>query len=208
MPECLMSGRLALFRWSSSLSALPGFPNLQPRWNLSPGDSLLLLREQAGQMRADSARWGLTPAWMTDLSRTPAHARAETVAEQPMFRDAFALRRGLVPINGFYEWRGTRKRPYWVSGGDNLLYCAAVWESYPVGEREYLSLALLTCPAADLRRPVLLDAETQREWLDGATPPARLKALLGHPSPALKERALAGLVNDPGTDGPECLTPA
>lgn len=203
-----MSGRLALFRWPASLAALPGFPALQPHWNLSPGASLLLLRADGETQRADLARWGLTPAWLTDLSRTPAHARAETLAEQPMFREAFRLRRGLVPVNGFYEWRGVRKRPYWVGAEGGLLYCAALWEVYPAGDREYLSLALVTRPAADLRRPLLLDAEGQRDWLAAETPAARLTALLQAPVPILRERALAGLVNDPNLDGPECLTPA
>lgn len=203
-----MSGRLALFRWPAALAALPGFPTLQPHWNLSPGASLLLLRADGETQRADLARWGLTPAWLTDLSRTPAHARAETLAEQPMFREAFRLRRGLVPVNGFYEWRGVRKRPYWVGAEGGLLYCAALWEVYPAGDREYLSLALVTRPAADLRRPLLLDAEGQRDWLAAETPAARLTALLQAPVPPLRERALAGLVNDPNLDGPECLTPA
>lgn len=203
-----MSGRLALFRWSPALAALPGFPALQAHWNLAPGAPLLLLREQDGALRADLARWGLTPAWLTDLSRTPAHARAETLAEQPMFREAFARRRGLVPVNGFYEWRGTRKRPFWVSGEDRLLYCAALWEVYPAGDREYLSLALVTRPAAALRRPLLVDEAGQREWLAAETPATRLRELLAAPSPTLKERALASLVNNPALDGPECLTPA
>lgn len=203
-----MSGRLALFRWPASLAELSGFPALQPHWNLSPGASLLLLRDVDGERRADLARWGLTPAWLTDLSRTPAHARAETLAEQPMFRDAFRLRRGLVPVNGFYEWRGVRKRPYWVGGEQSLLYCAALWEVYPAGDREYLSLALVTRPAADLRRPLLLDEEGQREWLAPDTPMTRLMQLLQAATPPLRERALAGLVNDPALDGPECLTPA
>ena len=203
-----MSGRLALFRWPAALAALPGFPALQPHWNLSPGASLLLLRADGETQRADLARWGLTPAWLTDLSRTPAHARAETLAEQPMFREAFRLRRGLVPVNGFYEWRGVRKRPYWVGAEGGLLYCAALWEVYPAGDREYLSLALVTRPAADLRRPLLLDAEGQLDWLAAETPAARLTALLQAPVPPLRERALAGLVNDPNLDGPECLTPA
>ena len=73
-----MSARYALFRWSAQLAALPGFPGeFQPCWNLQPGAQALILREQDGQQRMDLARWGLTPAWFTDFSRTPAHARLE-----------------------------------------------------------------------------------------------------------------------------------
>lgn len=74
----------------------------QAQWNISPNDSVLMLRAGAdGQRELARARWGLTPPWLTDLSRTPAHARAETVAEQPMFREALRLRRCLLPANGF-----------------------------------------------------------------------------------------------------------
>src|SRR5690606_37538123 len=112
-----MCGRYALFRWSPALATLPGFPSdQQPHWNLAPGSRVLMLREAAGERQAALARWGLTPAWLTDLSKTPAQARAETLAEQPMFREAFRQRRCLLPANGFYEWRGARKRPYWISG--------------------------------------------------------------------------------------------
>lgn len=204
-----MSGRFALFRWSPAFAALPGFPaEQQPHWNLAPGARVLMLREQAGERRLDLARWGLTPAWLTDLSKTPAHARAETLVEQPMFRDAFRQRRCLIPANGFYEWRGVRKRPYWVSGETSLLHFAALWEPFPVGDAEYLSLAMITRPAADLRRPLVLDEAGQQAWLAADTAPGDLRALLTAASPALRERTLATLVNDPKLDGPECLTPA
>ncbi|GAC1032543.1 SOS response-associated peptidase [Pseudomonas sp. No.21] len=204
-----MSGRFALFRWSPAFAALPGFPaEQQPHWNLAPGARVLMLREQAGERRLDLARWGLTPAWLTDLSKTPAHARAETLVEQPMFRDAFRQRRCLIPANGFYEWRGVRKRPYWISGETSLLHFAALWEPFPVGDAEYLSLAMITRPAADLRRPLVLDEAGQQAWLAADTVPGDLRALLTAASPALRERALATLVNDPKLDGPECLTPA
>ena len=118
-----MCGRYALFRWSQDFAALPGFPSDQrPHWSLAPGASVLLLRQADSGLQLDRVRWGLTPAWLTDLTRTPAQARAETLAEQPMFREAFRLRRGLLPANGFYEWRGSARRPYWMTCDGSLAY--------------------------------------------------------------------------------------
>ncbi len=205
-----MCGRYALFRWSPAFAALPGFPADQmPHWSISPNSQVLLLRRVAAERQLARVRWGLTPPWLTDLSKTPAQARAETLAEQPMFREAFRLRRGLLPANGFYEWRGSaRKRPYWLSGDTSPLYFAALWEAYPVQGQVYLSAAVVTQAAANLRRPLILDAAGQETWLDPDTPQEVLRALLASPQPSLRERVLANLVNDPMLDGPECLTPA
>ncbi len=205
-----MCGRYALFRWSQDFAALPGFPSdQQPHWSLAPGASVLLLRKVDAQLQLSRVRWGLTPAWLTDLTRTPAQARAETISEQPMFREAFRLRRGLLPANGFYEWRGSaRKRPYWMTSEGSLGYFAALWEAYPVQGHTYLSAAVVTLPAATLRRPLMLDEAGQAAWIDPETPLETLQALLAQPQPALRERPLATVVNDPRIDGPECLTPA
>lgn len=205
-----MCGRFALFRWDSAFAALPGFPSdQQPHWSLAPGAQVLLLRSEQEQLQLARARWGLTPAWLSDFTRTPAQARAETLAAQPMFRDAFRQRRGLLPANGFYEWRGTaRKRPFWMTTEGSLTHFAAIWEAYPVEGHSYLSVAVVTLPAANQRRPLILDEAGQAAWLDPATPITELQALLTQPQPALRERALATLVNDPALDGPQCLTPA
>ncbi|MGK9048140.1 SOS response-associated peptidase [Stutzerimonas chloritidismutans] len=205
-----MCGRYALFRWSQDFAALPGFPSdQQPHWSLAPGASVLLLRQVDAQLQLSRVRWGLTPAWLTDLTRTPAQARAETISEQPMFREAFRQRRGLLPANGFYEWRGSaRKRPYWMTSEGSLGYFAALWDAYPVQGHTYLSAAVVTLPAATLRRPLMLDEAGQAAWLDPETPLETLQALLAQPQPALRERPLATVVNDPRIDGPECLTPA
>ncbi len=206
-----MCGRFAFFRWSPTFAALPGFPaDQQAQWNISPGDHVLIQRASDEGRELARARWGLTPAWLTDLSRTPAHARAETLAEQPMFRDAFRLRRCLIPANGFYEWRGSlRKQPYWLTPGEgSSLFFAAVWEAYPVQGHTWLSTAVVTQAAASQRRPLLLDEAGQAAWLDPQTPVAVLHSLLaGNPQP-LRERALANLINDPKLNAPECLTPA
>lgn len=205
-----MCGRYAFFRWSPAFAALPGFPADQaPHWNLAPGAQVLLLRRCEDGLRLDRVRWGLTPAWLSDLTRTPAQARAETLAEQPMFREAFRLRRGLLPANGFYEWRGTaRKRPYWMTAEGSLMYFAALWEAYPVEGYTYLSAAVVTVAAANQRRPLILDEAAQAAWLDPQASPQMLQALLGQVQPPLRERPLATLVNDPQLDASECLTPA
>ncbi len=206
-----MCGRFALFRWSPSFAALPGFPaDQQAQWNISPGDNVLIQRVVGEGRELVRARWGLTPPWLTDLSRTPAHARAETLAEQPMFRDAFRLRRCLIPANGFYEWRGTlRKQPFWLTPGEgSSLFFAAVWEAYPVEGHTWLSTAVVTQAAASQRRPLLLDAAGQAAWLDPTTPVAVLHSLLASPQQPLRERPLANLINDPKLNAPECLTPA
>lgn len=205
-----MSGRYALFRWPQAVSGLPGFPaDFPQRWNLAPGAQVLFLHQPGGELQAASGRWGLTPAWLDDLSKAPAHARAETLAEQPMFREAFRLRRCLLPANGFYEWRGSaRKRPYWLNAGEGLLYFAGLWEAYPTAGQTYLSVAMVTGPANYLRRPIVLDQAATRAWLDPQTPLEALQALLAAPQPPLRERPLSTLVNDPACEGPGCLTPA
>ena len=205
-----MCGRYALFRWTPAFAAIPGFPADQlPHWSISPHSQVLLLRNVEGERQLARARWGLTPPWLTDLTKTPAQARAETLAEQPMFREAFRLRRGLLPANGFYEWRGTaRKRPYWLTGDATPLYFAALWEAYPVEGCVYLSAAVVTQAAASQRRPLILDDAGQAAWLAADTPAVELQALLASPQPALRERVLANLINDPKLDAPECLTPA
>jgi putative SOS response-associated peptidase YedK len=59
-----------------------------------------------GEREVVMARWGLVPFWMKEKPKVPhISARAEAVHKLPLFREAFAKRRCLIPATGFYEWQ-------------------------------------------------------------------------------------------------------
>ncbi|MFO7652726.1 MAG: SOS response-associated peptidase [Candidatus Krumholzibacteriia bacterium] len=121
----------------------PGWlADLLPRFNVSPSQPLVAARRDPvdGDPALAALRWGLVPAWSRTAAGGPKmiNARAETVGIRPAFRDAFARRRCLIPVSGFYEWRrtGGRKQPFYFHASDGrLLALAGIWESWsPPGD--------------------------------------------------------------------------
>src|SRR5688572_1894682 len=91
--------------------------NFPPRYNIAPTDEIPIVRidPRDGERELVMARWGLVPAWMKEKPKVPhINARAETVYEKPLFREAFARRRCLIPATGLYEWqkRADGKQPW------------------------------------------------------------------------------------------------
>ena len=82
--------------------------NFPPRYNVAPTDQIPIVRvdPRDGQRELAMARWGLIPFWMKEKPKVPhINARAETVHKLPLFREAFAKRRCLIPATGFFEWQ-------------------------------------------------------------------------------------------------------
>jgi SOS response associated peptidase (SRAP) len=91
--------------------------NFPLRYNIAPTDQIPIVRidPRDGEREVVMARWGLIPFWMKEKPKVPhINARAETVDRLPLFREAFAQRRCLIPATGFYEWqkREDGKQPY------------------------------------------------------------------------------------------------
>lgn len=190
------------------------------RYNVAPGDDVLaVVRPRDGEPEGALLRWGLVPYWASDpkeIGVKTINARAETVAERPAYRDAFARRRCLIVADGFYEWSaGT---PHWITRPDGAPFAfAGLWASWrPRGGDDVEPLrtcAIVTTAAAgsvrDLhdRMPVILDPAGEASWMDPAAPADDLHALLAPADPRLRARPVSRNVNDARHDAPDCLDP-
>jgi putative SOS response-associated peptidase YedK len=210
---------------------------LHPRYNVAPTQEVPVVRradagdrgdrdaagaEPAGRLLAVH-RWGLIPSWAKDpsIGSRLINARSETAASKPAFRDAMRRRRCIVPMTGFYEWRGRgrHREPSWFhpAEGEGALWAAAgLWERW-WDERGALvfSCTILTTDANAVvgavhdRMPVLLSEEGVGRWLDPRTDdPDRLRDLLAPwPDARTAMRAVSTRVNDARAEGPELLAP-
>ena len=101
----------------------PELVDLQPRYNIAPGQMVAAVRSvNGGQRELVELRWGLIPSWSKDekIGYKMINARSETVHEKPSFRHAIRNRRCIVPASGFYEWRrqGGSKIPHFIRRAD------------------------------------------------------------------------------------------
>src|ERR1700722_9824897 len=117
-------------------------------------------------------RWGLIPhAAPTRPSIQPIHARAETLTEKAIFRDAY--RRRLVPMNLFYV-RDRHRKPHAFAVKDSPLFgVAGIWENWrdPATDEWERTFATVTVEANALiaplndRMPAILRREDYARWL-------------------------------------------
>ncbi|MFC9327171.1 SOS response-associated peptidase [Kitasatospora sp. NPDC057015] len=212
---------------------------LAPSWNVPPTRPAFAVLERlpkggppkpVRQLRV--LRWGLVPAWAKspESAVKMINARAETIHEKPSYRQAFASRRCIVPVDGYYEWQTLpgggsrpRKQPYFVSRADGaVLALAGVYEfwrdrSRPAGHPEawLVTCSIVTTAAEEAlapiheRMPLFLDPAAFDDWLDpGLDDPEELRPLLIPPPPgALLAQPVGAAVGSIRNDGPELVRP-
>jgi putative SOS response-associated peptidase YedK len=186
--------------------------------------------EPARQLRV--ARWGLVPSWAKDASigSRLINARLETVEDKPAFRRAFAVRRCLIPADGYYEWYaataadgGSVKQPFFIRPRDgSLLAMAGLYEFWrdPAREPEdadawVFSVTIMTTTAEDAlghvhdRMPLMVDPAGWSAWLDPhRDDPAVVRDLLIPARPGLLEAyPVSRAVNDVRNEGAHLIEP-
>lgn len=157
-------------------------------WNVAPTQRVGFVRLDGGRRRADIGRWGLVPHWwrkpLSEFKATTFNARSEEASAKPMFRDAWARRRCIVPAIGYYEWTGKKgaKTPWFVTTRRNTpgLWFAGLWAVATIDAEPMTSCTILTTAAGGAtahlhpRSPVILSDEGAETWLTGEGDPAAL----------------------------------
>lgn len=185
--------------------------NLRPRYNIAPTQDVLTIVPGDQGRRAAIMRWGLVPFWVKEIPRVATvNARAEGIAEKPMWRDPFRKRRCVVVADGFYEWTGkaSDRQPYYITRADGQpLSFAGIWDRNTA--LDITSCAIVVTEASKQMRayhdrmPVLLEAEDIDRWLSVAD------AGLLKPSPAeLRIHPVSKAVNSVRNEGPDLIEPA
>jgi putative SOS response-associated peptidase YedK len=188
------------------------------RYNIAPGQQAPVVAEDRHGRRVGLLTWGLVPAWMDEPRSGIVNARAESLMTKRSFREAFHRRRCLVPATGFFEWwrEGDARTPWWFhpAGGETLAF-AGLWERWSRGDVEPRhTFTIITTQASPEvarvheRMPLLLQGPDRDAWLDRASSPRRLAAILhAPPAVSLEGHAVSRRVNRVDADDRSLLEP-
>lgn len=213
-----MCGRATLATPADVIAALYGIlpedmPELSPRYNIAPSQPLLTIRADEDGRRTSVYTWGFT----SEKKGLTINARAETVARLPQFREAFAKRRCVIPVDGFYEWEtiGKRKQPFHFHRADGRPFSiAGLWTPASDTAARGRVVVLTTAARGEIARihdrmPVVLPQGAVADWFAPATRFRDLFAMLDPGDDGSTVGTPVSLaVNDASYDAPDCIRPA
>ncbi len=208
-------------RLDPALFGVDVIPMDAPRYNIAPGQEVLVIRSVRGARAARLATWGLVPSWATDpaIGHKLANARGETLADKPSFRDAWRARRALLPADGYFEWQviagAKQKQPWLITLEDDEPFAlGGLWESWrsPEGVTR-LTTTVITTDANDAtahihdRMPVIVPRASWGAWLrdEGDVPPAAL--ITPYVATPMRTVRVSTWVNVTAHDDVKCVEP-
>ena len=176
-----MCGRFVLFssvnKISREFAVLPENIAFSPNYNIAPTQEILIVVAER-ERSLIKCRWGFIPPWAKDpdIGYKMINARAETLAEKPVFKSAIRTHRCLVVADGFYEWKkeGREKKPLYIhlKSGRPLGF-AGLYSYWQATEGDLIcTCTIITTSANHLlepihnRMPAIIPADSRAEWLD------------------------------------------
>jgi putative SOS response-associated peptidase YedK len=175
-------------------------------------------------------KWGLIPSWTRSIDQANIiryktfNARSESIDTKPSFSSAFAVKRCIIPVKGFFEWQhvGNERIPWYIYQSENeVLSIAGIYDEWienNTGE-VFSTFSIITTEANDLmarihnsgkRMPAILNNSSETRWLDLSVSKADALSLLTPcPSDTLKAHTISPLINSRSSDRntPELIQP-
>jgi len=139
------------------------------------------------------------------------------VRDLPTFRDAYRLRRCIVPVDGFFEWKaikGKAKQPYAIAMKDGAPFgIAGLWENWrePASGEWIITFAVITTDANEMvadihdRMPAILAPGDYPRWLSDEPDPRDL--MRPYPASLMRMWPISTRVNKPKNDEPSIVEP-
>ncbi|KHO23427.1 bacteriophage protein [Mycolicibacterium setense] len=226
----LLAQKIQALDESAAKDAPPTNYNVAPTTTISSVVKRHTEPDDESTRRVRSMRWGLIPPWVKTAegggpdTKGPLliNARADKVTSSPAFRNSAKNKRCLIPMDGWYEWKGQKgeKTPYYMYGADGeLLFMAGLWTTWrpqgaPRDAPPLLSCTIITTdaagPLAEIhdRMPLTISAPDWDRWMDPDAPIDE-GLLRGHGDlDRIAVREVSRLVNSVRNNGPELIEPA
>ena len=148
-------------------------------FNITPGSLIPVVYGEDGQREISNFIWGLIPkgAEVEKEGIEQFEAPLEEIEDDEWLTECLDHRRCLIPANGFYKWKTTKKKstPFYIRLLSNELLAFAgiysVWKS-STGRNVY-SCAMITIEAnalvqpVDNRMPLTIHPDNYEQWLSG-----------------------------------------
>ncbi|WP_107772322.1 SOS response-associated peptidase [Nocardioides sediminis] len=175
--------------------------------------------------------WGLVPSWAKDpsIGNRMINARMETVADKPAYKRAFAVRRCLLPADGYFEWYPTSrttkagkpvKQPFFIRPADGGVLAMAglyeIWRDPSRAEddpdRFRWTCTVITTDAEDSlghihdRMPLMVERDRWSQWLDPRVG-GELSLLVPAAPGRLEAYPVSTAVGNVRNNGPELVEP-
>lgn len=199
--------------WEAALQRLgiKDIPDPPDDPNTAPTAKLPVVMDDDGERALHFAYWGYMPG----SKYSTINARAETLDEKPLYRKAFAERRGVIVADSFYEWDKSQKpsQPYRILRKDEKpIYLAALYTYRK--EDPKLACTIVTTGANTMmetihhRMPVVLDLAEAEAWLDPGSSATLLKRMIApHDWPDMDAYQIGTQINKPANKNAEIINP-
>lgn len=129
----------------------------------------------------DNYHWGLIPDWAEqtdDFALNTLNARKESLLSKPSFKDYIDSQRGILPVNGFYEWQhnGKSKIKFHITHFENqILNIGVVYHRFINQKQENIqTFSIITQKANQImeeihntkkRMPLIIPNGEEEIWL-------------------------------------------